>query len=85
MRAIGEAGVSHRVRTSKMKNPRLQQIATLLYLHSRIVPGGTSRERAKTDLADLKREMGSVVEMMPTNDVVRSSFGFLISLFDKWF
>ena len=32
--ALAETGLSHRVRTSKMKNPRLKQIATLMYLHS---------------------------------------------------
>ena len=83
--ALSEAGISRGVRSAKMRNPRLQQIATLLYLHSRIVPDGTSRERAASDLAKLKREMEAVVAMMPNNDAVRSSFGFLVKLFDKWF
>ena len=44
--AIAAAGVSKRVRTSKMRNPRLQQIATLLYVHTRLVPEGTSKTRS---------------------------------------
>lgn len=83
--AIAEAGVSRRVRAAKMSNPRLQQIATLLYLHSRMVPAGTSRSRARNDLCRLRVEMERVLELIPDNDAVRSSFIFLIALFDKWF
>lgn len=85
LRALADAGISHRVRTSKMRNPRLQQIATTLYLHSRIVPEGTSRERARVRVAHLKGEMLQVLETLSGNDAVRSSFGFLMTLFDKWF
>ena len=31
-------GISERVRTAKMRNPRLQQMATLLHAHTRLVP-----------------------------------------------
>lgn len=85
MRALAEAGISHRVRSAKMRNPRLQQIATLLYLHSQIVPEGTSRSRAQADIARLETEMRTVLAALPENDAIRSSFGFLMTLFDKWF
>ena len=85
MRALAEAGISHRVRSTKMRNPRLQQIATLLYLHSRIVPEGTSKSRAKDDVARLESEMTDVLADLPNNDAIRSSFEFLMTLFDKWF
>lgn len=45
--ALAATGVSRRVRASKMRNTRLKQIVTLLYLHTQIVPAGTSKERAR--------------------------------------
>ena len=83
--AIMEAGVSKRVRTAKMRNPRLQQIATLLYVHRRLVPEGTSKSRTRDDLKALAAEMKAVVANLPSNDPVRSSFDFLTTLFAEWF
>lgn len=84
-RALAGAGISKRVRQSKMRNSRLQQIVTLLFLHMRIVPNGTSKERARDDLRELSATMRRVMRDMPDNDVVQSSFGFLVYLFEKWF
>ena len=84
-RALAEANVSHRVRTSKMRNPRLKQIATLLYLHSRLVPTGSGRGRAINDMAELQRSIKSILALLPNNDKVRSSLGFLSKLIDSWF
>lgn len=83
--AIAKAGISRRVRASKMRNPRLQQIATLLYVHKRLVPEGTSKDRTRADLKALSMEMDGVLEYLAGNDAVRSSFGFLMTLFEKWF
>lgn len=83
--ALSKAGISKRVRSSKMSNPRLQQIATLLYLHTRLVPQGTSKARAKRDLEALAAEMGAALSGLSGNDAIRSSFGFLMTLFEKWF
>lgn len=83
--ALTEAGISKRVRGTKMSNPRLQQVATLLYMHARMVPEGTSKERARDNVKRLSAEMGHVLDDLPHNDAVRSSFSFLITLFDKWF
>ena len=85
MRAIASTGISHRVRTAKMSNPRLQQIATLLYLHAKTVPEGTSKNRTRRNIDRLSSQMGSVLEALSGNDAIRSSFGFLTTLFDKWF
>ena len=68
-----------------MANPRLQQIATLLFLHAKTVPDGTSKARASSDIARLSSQMGRALETLSGNDAVRSSFGFLMTLFDKWF
>ena len=84
-RALAKTGLSHRVRTSKMRNPRLKQIATLLYLHSCMVPSGSGRRRAIADMSSLQRSIAEVLEMLPGNDRVQSSLGFLSKLIDSWF
>ena len=83
--ALAQAGVSRRVRQAKMGNPRLQQIVTLLYLHTLLVPAGTSRTRAIADLSRLRIQMAECLEAIPDNDAVQSSFRFLTLLFDRWF
>ena len=85
MQAIARTGISHRVRTAKMSNPRLQQIATLLYLHAKSVPEGTAKARARNDIAQFSARMDDALEALSKNDAVRSSFTFLMKLFEKWF
>ena len=68
-----------------MRNPRLKQIATLMYLHSRIVPEGSGKRRAVGDMATLKARMGETSELLNANDTVRSSLDFLAKLIDSWF
>ena len=84
-RALAKTGLSHRVRTPKMRNPRLKQIATLLYLHSCMVPSGSGRRRAIADMSSLQRSIAEVLEMLPGNDRAQSSLGFLSKLIDSWF
>lgn len=83
--ALARAGVSKRVRTSKMRNSRLQQITTVLYLHAQLVPEGTSKRIAGECVSRLKHEMAHVLDDLSGNDAVRSSFEFLIFLLDQWF
>ena len=85
MRALADAGLSHRVRTAKMRNPRIGQIATLMYLHGRIVPTGSGRKRAIREMGALEATMGEVSSLLASNDAVRSSFDFLAKLIDSWF
>ena len=80
MQAIARTGISHRVRTAKMSNPRLQ-----LYLHAKSVPEGTAKARARNDIAQFSARMDDALEALSKNDAVRSSFTFLMKLFDKWF
>lgn len=85
MAALAEIGLSHRVRTAKMKNPRIRQIATLMYLHAGLVTCGSGKRRASANLAELKERMGSTAELIPSNDAVQSSFAFLDTLIGNWF
>ncbi len=84
-RALAKTSLSHRVRTSKMKNPRLKQIATLLYLHSHLVTKGSGRRRAMADMQRLKSRMQTSLDVLSSNDSVRSSLDFLTVLIDGWF
>ena len=85
MAALAEIGLSHRVRTAKMKNSRIRQIATLMYLHAGFVTCGSRKRRASANLAELKERMSSTAELIPSNDAVQSSFTFLETLIDNWF
>ncbi len=83
--ALAKTGLSHRVRTSKMKNPRLKQIVTLMYLHADLVTAGSGRRRAVADMQILKTKMESSRETFAANDNIRSSIDFLCKLIDCWF
>lgn len=84
-RKLAKTGLSHRVRTAKMKNPRLKQITTLLYLHHQLIPEGSTRMRAVEDVNALKTKMKKTSNTLQSNDTIRSSFTFLIALIDNWF
>lgn len=85
MDALAKAGISHRVRTAKMKNPRIRQIATLLYLHAQLVPEGSGKRSSSCGLMALQKRLSGMCELVPTNDLVRSSLAFLAKLIDSWF
>ena len=76
MTALAEIGLSHRVRTAKMRNPRIRQIATLMYLHADLVTCGSGKRRASAELAGLKERMSSTAELIPSSDAIQSSFAF---------
>ncbi|WP_165249366.1 Abi family protein [Adlercreutzia sp. ZJ141] len=83
--ALAEIGISPRQRSSKMKNPRLQQIASLLYLHKELIKDGELHTRATKNLAALCTSMAEAMKAMPKNDVIRSSLGFLVNVTQAWF
>lgn len=83
--ALAEAGISHRMRTSKMRNGRIKQVTTLLYLHSTYVIEEGEREEAKSSMSKLRTKMKATAEFMPTNDAVKSSTTFLTKIIDSWF
>lgn len=84
-KALARTGLSHRVRTSRMCNPRIKQITTLMYMHSVTVTKGRSRERAVATMQGIKARMAEVMGLMPTNDAVVSSLSFLTTVIDDWF
>lgn len=85
MKALAEAGLSHRVRTAKMKNPRIRQIATLMYLHMQLVPEGSGKKSAASHLKGLEKKLFEMSDLVPANDTIRSAMAFLAKLIDSWF
>lgn len=85
MRALAEAGLSHRVRTAKMKNPRIRQIATLMYLHAQLVPEGSGKKSTSSNLAGLEEKLLEMSNLAPANDSIQSAMAFLAKLIDSWF
>lgn len=84
-RAVSQIICSRRVRALKLRNPRILQITTLLYLHGELIRSGTGRRRAIAAMAGLRRRFAAVIEELEGNDTVRSSLGFLDKLIDAWF
>lgn len=81
--ALGEIGMSKRLRRSKMRNPRILQMAVLAYAYSRFVP----REKAEVTperllaLAD-RSKLHS--DWYASNTVITSSHDFIARVFEAW-
>ncbi|WP_139651767.1 Abi family protein [Raoultibacter phocaeensis] len=83
--AVARTSLGKRARSAKMRNPRLQQMATFLWAYNRFVVGDTCWENAKESMAKLKGKIGEHSEYYEKNDTIRSSFDFLEKLLDAWF
>jgi len=46
-------GIPKRLRQKRFRNVRMQQIATLLSMHARVVPDGRAKRRASRDMGEL--------------------------------
>ena len=81
--ALGNIGVSRRLRRSKMRNPRILQMTVLAYAHSRFVP----RERdagTPERLCELAARAALHDSWYAGNTVITSSRDFLARVFDAW-
>ena len=81
--ALGEIGMSKRLRRSRMRNPRILQMAVLAYAYSRFVP----REKAEGTperllaLADRSKLHG---DWYAGNTAITSAHDFLARFFEAW-
>ena len=78
-------GLSDSLRRRKMRNDRLQQIATLFYAHTAFVTSAGVRKKASDLLHDLSSRMDRNPSFYAKNDLVRSSFDFLKIIISSWF
>ena len=83
--ALRDAGFSKRSRASRMKNLRLQQIASLLLLHRRMAKGTALAEEASSLLRPLADDMRTVLSVTRPDATAEASMEFLAELIDRWF
>lgn len=83
--ALRDAGFSKRSRASRMRNPRLQQIASLLLLHKRMAEGTALAGEASAGLRSLADDIRAVLSVTRPDASAEASMEFLAELVDRWF
>lgn len=84
-RGTAGPGFSKRSRSSRMKNPRLQQMATLLLLHRRMVEGTALADEASARLRPLAGDVRAVLSVTRSDAAAEASMEFPAELVDRWF
>lgn len=85
-KALGRVpGVGKGRRQSRMRNLRLRQIATTLYLHKELSSEGVHRFRAKSLHSFASRMQKHLSYYEATATQVASTFSFLSSVIDAWY
>lgn len=75
-RALASCGVPKRLRSKRLRSPRMAQMCTLLYLYARIVPEGTVRADREGALADLFGYLHGEGACLPQENPAVSSLAF---------
>ena len=83
--ALRDAGFSKRSRASRMRNPRLQQIASLLLLHRRMAEGTALAGEASAGLRSLADDIRAVLSVTRPDATAEASMEVLAELVDRWF
>ena len=83
--AIGKvSSIGKGQRKAKLSNDRLQQVATTLFVHSRIASAGVRARRAE-GLESLTRRMARHAAYYEGNCQVPSGFDFITKLVEAWY
>jgi len=83
-KALGQIGIGRDMRRTKLSNERLQQIATTLYLHTKLSSNGVHILRSKS-LHKLSNRMNRNVNYYSASTPVRTSFAFIQMMIKGWF
>ena len=83
--ALRDAGFTKRSRASRMRNQRLQQIASLLLLHRRMAEGTALADEASAELRTLASDIRSALSVTRPDAAAEASMEFLAELVDRWF
>ncbi len=83
--ALRDAGFSKRSRSSRMRNPRLQQIASLLLLHRHMAEGTALADEASAELRALAKDIRAALSATRPDAAAEASMEFLAELVDRWF
>jgi hypothetical protein len=83
--ALARTGIGKRSRKLRMKNPRMQQIVTLLYTYKEFVSDEAALSSTKENITALFERIDKTTHYYRKNSLIISSFNFLNRLFDNWF
>lgn len=78
-------GMAKSFRAAKMKNERLQQIATLLYTYQAVDAGRAFGALEERKLQYFAARLGQNSAYYDSNDLLRTSFSFIRMLIDNWY
>ena len=85
-RALGLVGtISRDTISSKMRNIRIQQVVTLLYVHKALVSSLGVRSNRNKEINDFTKRMLRNLDYYKDNDTITSTFIFLQRIVDNWF
>lgn len=76
-RELSQMGLPKKLRARKLRNARMQQVVSLLYLYSVLVPDGGSRTRALAALRKFYETADENMGALPATHPVRSSVTFM--------
>lgn len=76
-RELSRMGLPKKLRGRKLRNARMQQVVSLLYLYGKFVPEGGSRRRALAALRNFYETAGKNAGALPATHPVRSSVDFM--------
>lgn len=82
---LNSIGVSAQVRKNRLKNDRIRQIVSLLYVYKHIVTSKGMVTKASGLLHKLIARAKKHFEYYDSNDMIRSNFLFLEIIISKWF
>lgn len=74
---LSKMGISKKLRARKMRNARMQQFASLLFLYEKLVPEGGSRKRALEALFRFYETTRDNSDLLPSAHPIRSSIDFM--------
>lgn len=77
--------ISKEIRTKRLRNPRINEIVTLLFVHKMIVNSTSISNRTKKQLYDFKERVNKNIDFYTTNGKVKNSLLFINQIIDNWF
>lgn len=83
--ALIEIGMGHKMRTRRMANERIRQIATLLFTHQLLIKDGASRKRVQIQLHKVYTEINQREALYSHNPPTQAFFDFFGILVDEWY
>lgn len=83
--ALRDAGFTKRSRASRMRNQRLQQIASLLLLHRRMAEGTALADEVSAGLRTLADGIRAVLSVTRPDASAEAYMEFPAGLVDRWF